>query len=729
MANVDIKSYNEILGAMIRKIVADTPANDVNVGSVLLTLLEAAASNDFENNVAILNVLELMNIDVVKNNDLDAYASNYGLTRNVAVKASGFVAISDTSITKRSTSLYSVKPSPIKGTSVLYVNNAAGWNQTGNVYLGRGTQNFEGPLPYTSIIDNGTFFTINLSVSLQKDHLLSETVIDGQGTTDRQILAGTPVRIPANNISPEIEYVTLRDAVIAAGEDLIEGVPVIAIEAGSIGNAGINTITKFANPPFAGAAITNTNAFISGKDVESDEAFRDRIKAYSNSLARGTKQSVLSAIYGVSDETDGKQVESATITEPAFIGDPSIVYIDDGQGFQPSYAGQSVDLLISSASGNEEFLQLANYPVPRPQSVNNSDAPYLLLDGMELKVKVDGIEESVVFYSRDFKNMSSAAINEVVTVINSKSETFKCRLTENSTRLLLYPVSHLSETIQVSGDGAALDANAAFRFPTDEFSYIKLYKNNEILKEIEKPASLVSNPFSTWNISDGGTLVLSVDQTPDQDRSFSLSDDFAASSYSAVSLQDWVNAINKKYAGITASATSSGRLIITSNREGADSTLSLTGGSYLSKMFGGQPTYAAGQNSDFVLNRQNGNLQIKTKIQPGDTIAAGSSDTRGFIVSSAASGGNFNFATDANGRSSEIVFVVDGNRVLPRLINAPIGSTITISDQGNSIMRVMSSTPFCFQNVVAGDYLYIASRSGSWFDEKSCGLFKIIDKR
>ena len=44
---IQIKSFNQILGDMIRKIVAETALNDLNAGSVLLTLLEAAAANDF----------------------------------------------------------------------------------------------------------------------------------------------------------------------------------------------------------------------------------------------------------------------------------------------------------------------------------------------------------------------------------------------------------------------------------------------------------------------------------------------------------------------------------------------------------------------------------------------------------------------------------------------------------------------------------------------------------
>lgn len=734
MANIPISSYNEILGNMIRKIIADTPVNDINKGSLLLTLLEAAAANDYENNTAILNVLELLNIDALQNNDLDAYASNFGLKRNTAAKASGFIKVTDSTITKRSTTLYPVKPAPIAGTTVLHVNDAIGWNQTGTVYLGRGTPNFEGPLTYSSITDNGTFFTIQLTSALEKDHLISETVVDGQGTTDRQINAGTIVKIPSNNINPEIQYSILRDAVIPAGEDTVSDVPVTAIRAGSSGNAGINAITLWNTIPFTGAQLTNTNAFSNGRDTESDDQFRNRIKAYSSSLARGTKGAILSAIDGVSDETEGKQVASAVITEPAKIGDPSIVYIDDGNGFEPSYSGQSVDLLIASASGNEEFLQLANYPLPRPQVVNNAEAPFLLADSMELKVLVDGIEESVIFTLEDFRSISSATISEIVVVINDKAETFKARLTEDSTRILIYPVNYKAETIQVVSNGASLDANVQLKFPVNEFSYIALYQNNKRLREIEKSAFVTSNPFSTWQITGPGNLILSVDGTPDQDRSFDITD-FNGTNFNALTIEDYVNAINLKFAGITATSTTTGRMILSSNREGSASSIEIVGGSYIEKMFGGQELQSIGQDSDFSLNRQNGNLQIKKDILAGDVISAGSDDTKGNVISGAAFGGTFDLSIDINGRPSEMVVVVDADRVLPRTLNLAIGSTITLTDEGNNIMRVMANSASAFKEIQPNDFIYIANRgdndgsgTGTWMDVLSCGLFKVVNK-
>ena len=738
--NITIKSYNEILGQLIRKMIADTPANDIHAGSVLLTLLEAVAANDFDNNTAILNVLELLNIDSTSNNDLDALASNYGLSRYPAQKATGFITVSDSSITKKSSTLYPIKPAPISGTRVLYVNDASDWDQVGKIYIGRDTQNFEGPIEYGNtgtvgvdkgIINYGSYYAIYLDSALNNDHLISENVIWAQGTTDRLITSGTTVKIPANNITPDIRFTTIRDAVIPAGEDSITEVPVTAEIAGSASNAGIDTITKFETLPFATATVTNTNAFTSGRDVETDVELRDRIKSYANSLARGTKASILSAIDGLSDSDDGKRVASAVITEPVAVGDPSIIYVDDGSGFEPSYEGQSVDVLLNSATGNEEFLQLANFPLPRPQIVNVQEAPYELFDGAEFKVLVDDVEESIQFSSSQFEAITSATLYEVVTAINDLAETFKCRLTTDSTRLLIYPTEHDVETIQVV-DGST--ANDILRFPINEFSYIKLYQNNQLLTEKEKAASLSTIVFSAWNITTSGNLILSVDGTPPQDQTFDSSD-FGGKTFAALTLDDYVDAFNNKFAGITATSTTANKMIITSNREGSDSSLEILGGDYVNKMFAGVDLEAEGQDSNFKLNRQNGAIQILTDIEANDTITAGSDDTKGSVVSTESSSGSFNVATDGSGREAVLVICADAERVYYRSMNLPVASTITLSDQGSNIMRIMASSTAVFQNVQPGDYIYIANRghqahtgSEAWVDEYSSGIYQIIRK-
>lgn len=353
---------------------------------------------------------------------------------------------------------------------------------------------------------------------------------------------------------------------------------------------------------------------------------------------------------------------------------------------------------------------------------------------MELKVLVDGVEEAVVFQSADFRSISSATISEVVVAINAKATSFKARLSEDSTRILIYTVNYRAETIQVVSSGDSLDANAQLKFPVNEFSYIALYQNNKRLREIEKSASVVSAPFSTWQITSTGNLILSVDGTPDQDRTFDVAD-FGGTNFNALTLEDFVVAFNSKFAGITATSTTTGRMIISSNKEGSISAVEIVGGSYIEKMFDGQELTSVGQDSDFALNRQNGNLQIKKTILTGDVISAGSDDTKGNVISGAAVGGNFSLSTDNDDRPAEMVVVIDANRVLPRSVNLAVGATLTLSNQGNNIMRIMASAANSFKEIQPDDFIYITNRgdidgsgAGTWIDVKSCGLFKINSK-
>lgn len=735
---VEIKSYNEFLGNMARKIIADTAVDDLRTGSVILTLLEAAAANDFENNAAILNILELLNIDTVKNNDLDARGADLGLTRIQALRAYGFVTISDSSIEKRSTALFPIKPAPIEGQTTLFVADASEFSASGTLVIGRGTPNFEGPIPYSTIIDNGTFYEIQLDTALDNDHLISEAVVDVQGKSDRFIPAQTTVIIPANNQNPEIVYKTLRDAVIPAGEDTVTDVEIVADRAGSFSNAGINTITTFSSLPFDGAAVTNPQTFTSGRDNESDEEYRNRIKAYSDTLARGTKAAILATIIGVSDAEESKQVISAKVTEPVETGDNSIIYIDDGTGFEPSFDGQGVDQLIKGATGKEEFLQLANFPLPRPQAVNIVDGPFSLIDGSKLSVRVDGKEEIVTFVEADFKNISAATAIEVAIVINDPelgAENFRCRLTNNSLGLLLFPKDVQAETIQVTAELTAgeINANDVFKFPTNEFSDLKLYRNTELLRRKEIAAAVETVPFSQWGITASGNLIIEVDNTPAQNQTF-IEADFGASSFTNLTLEDWVEVFNQKYAGLTATATLSGTVLLSSNRAGDDAAIKITGGTYLDDMFADLDLDAVGQGSDFDLNRQNGNIRIKTDVDAGDDFSAGLEDTKGNILSTAASlSGEFSLGLDNELRPAQIVFVADASRVTQRSLPL-INTTIEIKDKGNDTMRIISSELNGLADIQPGDFIYITNKgddgdgSGAWVDLASCGLYRVTRK-
>ena len=732
--NITIQSFNQLLGAMIRKIIAETPVNDINAGSVLLSLLEACANNDFENNTAILNILELLNVDALTNNDLDNKAADLGLTRNAAVRASGQVSIFNKNIVKRSTNLYIIKPPPISGQTVIFVNDASAWAPTGTLYIGRGTDSFEGPISYTSITNFTTYFQINLASALQNDHLSSDLVIDAQGQPDRLITSGTLLQIPSNNFSPAVLYSILQDVVIPAGEDTVTGVSIIAQQAGSLANASIGTIIQFVSPPFTNAGVTNPNSFSNGSDVETDTELRNRIKGYATTLARGTAPAIISAIIGVSDPNDNKQVASAVIAEPIYAGAPSIMYIDDGSGFQPSEQGQTVDTLLTNASGKEEFLQLANYPLPRPQVINTVVGPFALTAGMNLNVAVDSVEESIQFKASDFLNISAATVAEIVVAINSRSTIFKARFTNNSQNILIYPVAFDAEVIQVMPlqivDDPLFYANNVLKFPTNEHSYIALYQNSTRLHEKEESATLNTAVFSVWNIITNGfyDLIISVDGTPAQDQVFTLSDFPGALSFADLTVDQWVIALNNKFAGITATATPAQTVKIVSNKSGAGSSLVVEGGSILSQLFPNLPTSSVGQGAQFQLNRQTGNLRILTPIVVGDNITAGVADAKGFVISSPTLSGLYNVSPDGFGRPAIAVVVADAKFCDTLSLPIVINSTITVSDQGAGIMRIMSDQLGTFESLLPGDFLYITPRTSGWLSSNNTGLFRSKSK-
>ncbi|MDQ6989355.1 MAG: hypothetical protein Q9M19_05680 [Mariprofundaceae bacterium] len=532
-------------------------------------------------------------------------------------------------------------------------------------------------------------------------------------------------------------YLVLRDTILPAGEDTINAVSVVAEIGGREYNAGINTIAQFQSEPFTGATCINTIAFTNGSNIESDGEIRERIKSFGSTLARGTKAAILAAVIGVSDNDDGKQVASANITEPPIVGDPSILYIDDGTGFQPSTSGQSVDILLANASGNEEFLQLANYPLPRPEVANAAIGPYVLADGMQIKVLVDGVEEVITFSDESFVNITAASLAEVIVDINSQSSLFKARFTTNSTKILFYPTSHKTETIQVIAlslsDDEALYANSQFKFPTNEFSYIRLYKNSVLLTESSSAASLVTNTLSTWNILNTGNVIISVDNTPAQNQTFTVTD-FGGTAFVALSLADWVNAFNTKFAGITAEATASDELRITSNKIGSSSALAITGGSYQDNWFANSDITATGTSSDFQLNRQNGNLRILADITEDDTITAGTSDARGNYISIESQTGIYNVATDGNSRASNFIVNLDANSTVSRSITVTASDVLTLRNYGAGITRITSSSDNTFSPTQPGDFIYITSRGGTgisgaeWIHPDNCGLHKIITK-
>jgi len=750
-----LKSYNQIVGDMIRKTLSVTGINDMNKGSVIMTILEASAQELFAQYGALIDILDSFYLDNLTGIDLDKKGAEYGLDRLPATNSSGFVTIGDSTFTKVFSTVYIGSTPPIAGDTSIKVADAEDflsasatetfpgsgiWNDTGSIYVGRGTSNFEGAIAYTQLIDHSSYWEIKLSVPLSKDHTLSETVIKAQGT-NRTIATGTLVRIPANNISNAVLFSVINESIVADGEDTLNNVLVKAVEAGINGNAPLNSIIEFETEPFNGATVTNITAFSNARDLETDQEFRDRIKEHIQSLSKGTKLALLTGVIGVSDSDENKRVVSASMIEPTTVTDIAKLYIDDGTGFEPSYAGKGYEEIISDAVGTEQFLQLANFPIVKAQVETLGFQPFALSDGDTLIIRVNDEQETITFNTANFDVIGSARAVEVAEVINDNANLIEARTHSGQTGVVIFAKAVNNEKIQVVGG----TANDVLLFSTDEVFTLRLYKNNIELSKDGATAFLESTEYNNWAaFGSPYTLTIQVDNKPYQyirleDNKIEISTDGATwtqvdvlldldtfvdlgTTVIAADIASWVTVLDQIIQGATVTANGS-QIKITSNSENAiNSQIQIIGGS-LANTQGWPTTASVGKASDYDLNRFNGQIELTTPLVGNDKISAGSFNTRGNLLSIAASG-NFDL-TNINGRLATLYITIDGNSVI-RPINFVGTETIAVTNTGGDVWKYTSSTA-AFSNLQVGDYVVVVGHNAPpvWLSAGNIGIFEV----
>lgn len=188
---------------------------------------------------------------------------------------------------------------------------------------------------------------------------VGELVFSRSGTTGTvSIPAGTLVKT-----SDGTEVQSTAQGLINNGDTESDPVPATAVTAGSAGNVGTGTLVKFGSKPAGIDAVTNPAAFTQGRDKESDDEFRARIKAFIATLARSTVQALEFVAYGVEDEDSGRTAVFTHVFEDPVDKGFVIVYVDDGNGTAESSTAVSGEVVIASALGGEEFLDLENHPL------------------------------------------------------------------------------------------------------------------------------------------------------------------------------------------------------------------------------------------------------------------------------------------------------------------------------------------------------------------------------
>lgn len=740
--SVTIRSSNDILTQLIAKILADTDLTDVSPGSELSKILEAVSDELYLTGVQSLTILQASNLDNLVGKDLDSKANDLslpdgsgGIGRIPAKRSSGTVTVSS-AFTKRNTILYPGKPAPFIGTTTVYLQTAEGFPSSGGqIYIGRGTDHEEGPLTYVSLDNTQTkpFYTMILDSNskITKNHIVGEYVTLAQGGT-RVIPAGTTVTAPSVNSAPAVNFTTDTAATLLDGESSIT-VAATCVSFGTTGNVQANSITQFVSVPFTGATVSNASAFSSGQDIEDDNSLRQRIKDYSFTLSRGTARAIQSALRGLADPVSGKTIVSTNIIQPTVIGDPSRAYVDDGQGLEPSYIGQSYESLVSNSAGNETLFKTAKSPVLAPIAFGSVSEPYQLADGQSLVIQLDDYIETFVVNSENYVNVSSALASEVVTDFNSQNSRIRFRASNNSSRVTAFDLNGDSEIMTIQSGYV----QSVLGLPITEIRPLFLYKNNQLLSQKGSTATLLSNNFPWVNMSSSNLSSQQLEVDGVIQTATITDNDFVPATVKTATLSQWVSVLSKKFAGVkfTAiyntdgtsqlraetrqSSSASGTLrILTSSWAGVGMLWPVTAS-----------TLVSGKSSDYALNRFSGQIQLATNPSSGDSITIGSQKTRAAVYSKTTSNSQYSLGSTVYG-NPKLILASDGTFAVRDLSLVPNGAYFTWSTAASTaLLKLTFNNLQTLANVEVGDFLYLGGDTsivaGNQVPSAVQGLYRI----
>jgi uncharacterized phage protein gp47/JayE len=694
----------------------------LKVGSPVLSMLESTAQSQLRASEDIFTLLEAVSLDQAKGLALDRIGADEQVARNTESPANGNVTVSDTSFTKISSKVFQGTPAPIVGSVKINVTDASGFTASGSVYVGRGTSNYEGPLAYSSKLppgagfgqSGGNYWSLVLSSGTLKFHNLGESVILAQGG-NRVIAPGQIVQTPQGNVVDAVQYKVRYSATIPDGETEVQGVAVTALKPGTIGNVIANAISGFAQSPFNGAAVSNPTPFTNGLPSESDDSYRERIRQARQSRTRGTALALQVFSIGVVATDENKRVLSAnTVTRQ---GEPTVLVIDDGTGYEERSEGVAIESLVDLAFGGEKFRKIASRPpVTKAYLLSTESAPFTLSGGQQLAATVGGVTTVHTFDLDEFRSIGNASAYEVVASINGDPAlNWSARTYNSGTQVAVFAKADTNESIQIvpvaDSDGVIVDANAFMGFPSGRADTMRLYKNDRLLSKDGEVASITSNSFDTWATLTGSQdLELQVDGAPMANLAggtytFTAQDFIdAETGFTAMgrnTAEAWAEVFNYRIPGITATVVN-GRVVITSNRlRSGRAKLAVLGGTLVTQgMFDVSAVTVTGVDSDYTLNRNTGEIELARALAAGDRLTAGSASTRAFLQSQVL-GTVTVLAGDAH-----FWFVVDGNAsIVNHGLTASTPITFTASATAWGFRVRATGTSGMFTNVQSGDWV------------------------
>jgi len=745
---ITVKSVQSILADMIRKLTANTDITDVSEGSVTSTILEAAALQDYQNQLGVLKILESSNLQTLVGSELDEKAIEAqipngvgGFGRFPSKRSSGQVKISS-AFSKKATSVYIGKPAPYAGSLKVYLQDCTGWPSSGSFYLGRNTPNEEGPIQYTDIQNNTTYWslTLNNATPLVNNHTFGESAVLSQGG-NRQITAGTLILAPGSNGNVPVQYTIDRTTSLFDGEDTVY-TTATCTSFGELGNVSSGAVKEFVSPPFSGASVTNISNFTNGTSAEGDESLRQRIASYIASLSRGTKLSISSSLQGLRDPESGKTITSLNIVESTNQNEATKIYIDDGSGLEPSFKGLDYEDLLVKSSGQEIFLKTSNYPITGCVAEGVEPGPYTLQDRMYLDIVLDGVSSRFYISISQYANLLAVQPSEIVRAFNAvilnSASSLGFRTAKNGSVLSIFDISGTAETLQILPS----PLQVILGLPTHVVRPIYLYKNNALMSFKGSSATVYTANFPWLSLTelDLTNVQMTVDGVP---QVFSITNqDFLAigRTISTAQITDWIKIFKKKVAGVkvyqvgSKLAFSSWQTLSASGSVKIE-TVTSTGlpATWIgvNKLFNASDKLESyGAEPDFEINRVRGEIKLIKEPQLNDNVTVSSKYTRAEIRSKEAVSGVFS-AGKTNFGAPRIVVGVDGEFTIRQLaVSGSSSLTPQILSPDLNIIRLLNTDNTVYSGIELGDFIFLASDSSvaNKMPGRTNSLMKVLQK-
>jgi len=367
------RTKEEILADMIAFMRMNSTVTDYNVGSVARTILEAAALEDREQYMKMVQILKAFSYRTASSDNLDRRASDFNITRMPASQAYGNVIIMDDGLSRTY-----LTNDVTAGSSVLSVEDASVFSTPPiTARFGEQTSSQEDVTISDVDLDNST---ITLSSGLTYAHsglstigtstdeweLSAARVSEVSGDEPQVINSGIMVQAPPVGDLAAVKFTTTEAQILLNGNFQTEDVSILATNTGTGSNVGPKRINTFStSAPFSNAKVVNTRATGGGIFAETDLQFAERIEETIGSLSGATVNAIISECRKVSVPLTNQKVGRVSLREE-FVVNPDepgdgrcTVFVDDGTGdFVAEYTTFPYGSINGALSGGEPTVQL-----------------------------------------------------------------------------------------------------------------------------------------------------------------------------------------------------------------------------------------------------------------------------------------------------------------------------------------------------------------------------------